>query len=81
VLPWEFDVWWWGIASTWFWIDPANDVVFIGMIQRRGGGRRQSRGARARVDLQGAGQAAHLTRRGSQAGLDFPGRSVDSHTS
>jgi CubicO group peptidase (beta-lactamase class C family) len=29
--------WWWGIAGTWFWIDPANDVVFIGMIQRRGG--------------------------------------------
>jgi CubicO group peptidase (beta-lactamase class C family) len=29
--------WWWGIAGTWFWIDPANDVVFIGIIQRRGG--------------------------------------------
>jgi CubicO group peptidase (beta-lactamase class C family) len=29
--------WWWGIAGTWFWIDPTNDVVFIGMIQRRGG--------------------------------------------
>jgi CubicO group peptidase (beta-lactamase class C family) len=29
--------WWWGIAGTWFWIDPANDIVFIGMIQRRGG--------------------------------------------
>ncbi len=29
--------WWFGIAGTWFWIDPANDVVFIGMIQRRGG--------------------------------------------
>jgi CubicO group peptidase (beta-lactamase class C family) len=28
--------WWWGVAGTWFWIDPANDVVFIGMIQRRG---------------------------------------------
>ena len=25
---------WEGIAGTWFWIDPANDVVFIGMIQR-----------------------------------------------
>ena len=25
------------IAGTWFWIDPTNDVVFIGMIQRRGG--------------------------------------------
>jgi CubicO group peptidase (beta-lactamase class C family) len=28
--------WWFGIAGTWFWIDPTNDVVFIGMIQRRG---------------------------------------------
>jgi CubicO group peptidase (beta-lactamase class C family) len=28
--------WWWGVAGTWFWIDPTNDVVFIGMIQRRG---------------------------------------------
>ncbi len=29
--------WWWGIAGTWFWIDPANDVIAIGIIQRRGG--------------------------------------------
>lgn len=29
--------WWWGIAGTWFWIDPTNDVVFVGIIQRRGG--------------------------------------------
>jgi CubicO group peptidase (beta-lactamase class C family) len=29
--------WWWGIAGTWFWIDPTNDLVFIGIIQRRGG--------------------------------------------
>jgi CubicO group peptidase (beta-lactamase class C family) len=28
--------WWWGVAGTWFWIDPTNDVVFIGIIQRRG---------------------------------------------
>lgn len=27
--------WWWGIAGTWFWIDPVNDFVFIGMIQTR----------------------------------------------
>lgn len=26
---------WDGAAGTWFWIDPANDVVFVGMIQRR----------------------------------------------
>jgi CubicO group peptidase (beta-lactamase class C family) len=24
---------WWGIAGTWFWIDPANDVAFIGLLQ------------------------------------------------
>jgi CubicO group peptidase (beta-lactamase class C family) len=29
--------WWWGIAGTWFWNDPTNDLTFIGMIQRRGG--------------------------------------------
>jgi CubicO group peptidase (beta-lactamase class C family) len=25
---------WDGLAGTWFWIDPGNDVVFVGMIQR-----------------------------------------------
>lgn len=29
--------WWWGIAGTWFWIDPTNDIVFVGIIQRRSG--------------------------------------------
>ena len=29
--------WWWGIAGTWFWIDPTNDLICIGIIQRRGG--------------------------------------------
>ena len=28
--------WWWGIGGTWFWIDPTNDIVAIGIIQRRG---------------------------------------------
>jgi CubicO group peptidase (beta-lactamase class C family) len=28
---------WDGAAGTWFWVDPTNDVVFIGMIQRMGG--------------------------------------------
>lgn len=27
---------WYGIAGTWFWIDPTNDLIFISMIQRRG---------------------------------------------
>ena len=25
---------WGGAAGTWFWVDPTNDVVFVGMIQR-----------------------------------------------
>jgi CubicO group peptidase (beta-lactamase class C family) len=25
---------WDGLAGTWFWIDPTNDVLFVGMIQR-----------------------------------------------
>jgi CubicO group peptidase (beta-lactamase class C family) len=28
---------WGGAAGTWFWIDPANDLFFVGMIQRMGG--------------------------------------------
>jgi CubicO group peptidase (beta-lactamase class C family) len=28
---------WDGAAGTWFWADPTNDIVFIGMIQRRNG--------------------------------------------
>ncbi|MBI1340925.1 serine hydrolase [bacterium] len=28
---------WGGAAGTWFWIDPANDLIFVGMIQRMGG--------------------------------------------
>jgi CubicO group peptidase (beta-lactamase class C family) len=30
---------WGGAAGTWFWIDPVNDLVFIGMIQNQGGNR------------------------------------------
>jgi len=28
---------WGGAAGTWFWIDPASDLVVVGMIQNRGG--------------------------------------------
>ncbi len=31
-------IWWGGAAGTWFWIDPKNDMYFLGMIQRFGGG-------------------------------------------
>jgi CubicO group peptidase (beta-lactamase class C family) len=27
-------IWWGGAAGTWFWIDPKNDLFFIGLIQR-----------------------------------------------
>jgi len=30
-------IWWGGAAGTWFWIDPTNDLFFLGMIQRFGG--------------------------------------------
>ena len=25
---------WEGAAATWFWVDPANDLLFVGMTQR-----------------------------------------------
>ena len=27
---------WGGAAGTWFWVDPTNDIIFVGMIQRMG---------------------------------------------
>ncbi|HEY8570930.1 serine hydrolase domain-containing protein [Phenylobacterium sp.] len=37
-LPHGQDSYWWGGAfGTWFWIDPANEVVFVGMIQNLNG--------------------------------------------
>ena len=26
---------WWGIAGTWFWIDPAKDLAVVGMVQHQ----------------------------------------------
>jgi CubicO group peptidase (beta-lactamase class C family) len=31
-------IWWGGAAGTWFWIDPKDDLFFLGMVQRFGGG-------------------------------------------
>ena len=28
--------WWWGVGGTWFWVDPTNDLLAIGIIQRQG---------------------------------------------
>jgi CubicO group peptidase (beta-lactamase class C family) len=40
---------WGGAAGTWFWIDPANDVLFVGMIQRMGGSGGDDLGTQART--------------------------------
>jgi CubicO group peptidase (beta-lactamase class C family) len=38
---------WGGAAGTWFWIDPVNDLAFIGMIQMQGGNRPEGLNFRA----------------------------------
>ena len=40
---------WGGAAGTWFWVDPANDVIFVGMIQRMGGTGGDDLGGQART--------------------------------
>jgi CubicO group peptidase (beta-lactamase class C family) len=40
---------WGGAAGTWFWIDPTNDLLFVGMIQRMGGTGGDDLGSQART--------------------------------
>ena len=40
---------WGGAAGTWFWVDPTNDLIFVGMIQRMGGTGGDDLGAMART--------------------------------
>ena len=40
---------WGGAAGTWFWIDPTDDVIFVGMIQRMGGTGGDDLGGQART--------------------------------
>jgi CubicO group peptidase (beta-lactamase class C family) len=40
---------WGGAAGTWFWVDPTNDVIFVGMIQRMGGTGGDDLGSMART--------------------------------
>jgi CubicO group peptidase (beta-lactamase class C family) len=40
---------WAGAAGTWFWVDPTNDVIFVGMIQRMGDTGGENLGAMART--------------------------------
>ena len=44
---------WDGAAGAWFWVDPTNDVVFVGMLQRMHGSDNRSHAAvyGALVDL------------------------------
>lgn len=32
VLP-EGTIWWWGVQGPWAWIDPANGIITLGMMQ------------------------------------------------
>jgi CubicO group peptidase (beta-lactamase class C family) len=40
---------WGGAAGTWFWVDPTNDVIFVGMIQRLGNTGGDDLGGQART--------------------------------
>jgi CubicO group peptidase (beta-lactamase class C family) len=40
---------WGGAAGTWFWVDPTNDVIAVGMIQRMGGSGGDDLGTMART--------------------------------
>ena len=40
---------WGGAAGTWFWVDPTNDLFFVGMIQRFGDTGGDNLGQQARV--------------------------------
>ena len=40
---------WGGAAGTWFWVDPTNDLIFVGMIQRIGGSGGDDLGSMART--------------------------------
>lgn len=43
---------WGGAAGTWFWIDPVEDLVFVGMIQQFGGARPDVRSLTLRLTYQ-----------------------------
>lgn len=45
----EGEYYWGGAAGTWFWIDPVQDLVFVGMIQQFGQGIPDVRGTSRRL--------------------------------
>ncbi len=48
----EGEYYWGGAAGTWFWIDPKEDLVFVGMIQQFGNGRPDVRSLSRRLTYQ-----------------------------
>jgi CubicO group peptidase (beta-lactamase class C family) len=46
------EYYWGGAAGTWFWIDPLEDLVFVGMIQQFGQGRPDVRSLSRRLTYQ-----------------------------
>ena len=46
------EVFWTGAAGTWFWIDPVEDLVFVGMIQQLGDERPDLRSLSRRLTYQ-----------------------------
>ena len=43
---------WAGAAGTWFWIDPEEDLIFVGMIQQFGAGRPEMKSLSERLTYQ-----------------------------
>jgi CubicO group peptidase (beta-lactamase class C family) len=56
VSPGEYS--WGGAAGTWFWIDPVEDLVFVGMIQQFGGRRPDVRSLSHRLTYQAITESA-----------------------
>ena len=52
---------WGGAFGTWFWIDPTNDVVFVGMVQTFGRGGRRGRAMGEAAGLSGAADLRSLS--------------------
>jgi CubicO group peptidase (beta-lactamase class C family) len=46
------EYYWGGAAGTWFWIDPVEDLIFVGMIQQFGNGRPDVRSLSRRLVYQ-----------------------------
>ena len=52
------EYYWGGAAGTWFWIDPKEELVFVGMIQQFGRGRPDVRSLSRRLTYQAIVEAA-----------------------